>query len=83
MEPLRGYRKRIPPEQESYYLFRNPWGYEVNILHPDILELYLAWKKKHNIPSHIPLSDRERRQCDMDLKVLLNGKENPRLKNKK
>ena len=42
----------------------NPYGYQVDISHPDILPLYWRYKKWKGIPRWCPLSDEERKEFE-------------------
>ncbi|QNO17340.1 hypothetical protein [Caproicibacterium amylolyticum] len=52
------------PAETGVLLQHNPWGYQVNINHPQvrpIFDRYLNWRK---IPPWCPLSDSERREFE-------------------
>lgn len=42
----------------------NPYGYQVDISHPDIQPLYWRYKKWKGIPRWCPLSDEERKEFE-------------------
>ncbi|MCH4239500.1 MAG: hypothetical protein LKF71_04445 [Oscillospiraceae bacterium] len=45
-------------------LEHNPWGYQVNINHPQIRPIFERYLKQHGIPPWCPLSDAERREFE-------------------
>lgn len=42
------------------YLSNNPYGFKLNINHPQINELYRRYKAWKNIPSDLPLTNKQR-----------------------
>ncbi len=45
-------------------LEHNPWGYKVNINHPQIRPIFERYLRWHGIPLWCPLSDAERREFE-------------------
>lgn len=47
-------------------LEHNPWGYKVNINHPQVRPIFERYLKQQGIPPWCPLSDAERLQFEAD-----------------
>ena len=46
-------------------LQHNPWGYQVNVNHPQVRPIYERYKRNYlHVPDWCPLSDAERRQFE-------------------
>ncbi|MFT3952759.1 MAG: hypothetical protein QM689_12625 [Oscillospiraceae bacterium] len=49
--------------------------YRININHPDILPLYTGFRRRNNLPTHFPISDKERKRFeDAIFAAIKNGK---------
>lgn len=42
----------------------NPYGYRINVTHPDILPLYTKWRIEHGESAHYPPSDKCRMEFE-------------------
>lgn len=51
-------------KNDSIFIENNPYGYQININHPDIRQFYEEYKKRLGIPSFIALSDVQRRKFE-------------------
>lgn len=48
-------------------LQHNPWGYQVNVNHPQVRPIYERYKRNYlHVPDWCPLSDAERRQFETE-----------------
>ena len=50
--------------ETGQHLQHNPWGYQVNVNHPQVRPFYERYKTQKGIPKSCPLSDSERRQFE-------------------
>lgn len=51
-------------EHKDIFLKNNPYGYQININHPRIAQLYARYKRWKNIPQNCPMSDDERHEFE-------------------
>lgn len=42
----------------------NPYGYRINVTHPDIIPLYTKWRIEHGESTHYPPSDKCRMEFE-------------------
>lgn len=55
------------------YAVNNPYGYQFNVNHPVINEIYKRYKAQKGLPSDKPMSDVERRRFDWYVQRLIDG----------
>lgn len=57
---------RIEPAQDRQgnfipiFLYDNPYGFRLNVYHPNIIGHYMRWRKKQGLSTIYPISDKDR-----------------------